>query len=41
MTLTERINENGDENNEPNDLTALLELARGVSFEDVENIVRD
>jgi len=41
MTLTERIIENGDENNEPNDLTALLELARGVSFEDVENIVRD
>ena len=41
MTLTERINENGDENNEPNDLTELLELARGVSFEDVENIVRD
>jgi len=41
MTLTERINENGDENNEPNDLTALLELARGVSFQDVENIVRD
>jgi hypothetical protein len=41
MTLTERINENVDENNEPNDLTALLELARGVSFEDVENIVRD
>lgn len=41
MMLTERTKENSDENNEPNDLTALLELAREVSFEDVENIVRD
>lgn len=41
MTVTQHIDEDSNENDEPIDMSALLELARGVAFEDVANIVQD